>query len=279
LAFAQTPELLRVKYGYLPDASIIESNDSVQVGFSELEASILAPIKLSDKLMLLAGGTYVMVFPQSTINELETKLYFIALRLTTIYNFDNKNRLVGTVTPAISSTLQDEITSDDFLTQASLAYFREVSEQLNYGIGLIYTSRFGYPRVLPLLALNYKREEVKYEITLPVLLQATWAYNKGLSYSLKLSVGGSQYNAAQGAQFNGIPVDAVNFSRILIGPEIGIRLKRQLYLTVFGGISVRRLFELNSDSGPTQDLGVNNGAFISTKISIIPNRNQQSYIK
>jgi hypothetical protein len=170
--------------------------------------------------------------------------------------------------------LQDKLTTEDFLTQASLGYYREVSERFNYGIGIIYTSRFGYPLLLPLIALNHKREKVKYDITLPVLLKATWAYDKNLSFALKFSVNGSQFNTAQNAEFNNIPVDAVNFSRILIGPELGIRLKKQLFLTFYGGISVRRLFELNSDSGPTQDLGLNDGAFVSAKISIKPNNNQ-----
>jgi hypothetical protein len=274
--YAQTPELFKVAYSYLPEQTIKESNDSVKASFSEFETSFLTPIKAGDKLLLLVGATYRMVFPLSTINELETRLYFIAMRLSAIFNIDEKQRLIGMVIPAISSTLQGALTGDDFLTQASLGYYRDVSKRFNYGVGVIYTSRFGSPLVLPLIALNHKREKVRYAITLPVFLQATWAYNKNLNYGIKFSVNGSQYNPAQDAQFNAISIDDVNFSRVLFGPELGIRLKGPVYLTLYGGISFRRVFKFNSNSGPDQDLGLNDGAFVSAKISIKPNHKHQT---
>jgi hypothetical protein len=58
-------------------------------------------------------------------------MYFIALQLYSVFNIDDKHWLIGMVIPDISSTLQDELTDENFLKQASLGYFRNVSERFN----------------------------------------------------------------------------------------------------------------------------------------------------
>lgn len=267
---AQNLEIFRLEYSYLPNGQISDGNLNSSVDFSEFEVSFLMPLKHSDTWTFLAGGTYSMAFPQSANNQSDTKLYFIALQGSAIYDFDDKNRIAGFIIPSISSTLEDALSSDDFLTQASIVYLRKASETLRYGLGVMYTSRFGFPQVLPLVTLNHIREKVRYDLSLPLSAQATWAYDSKLSYGLKFNANGSQFNSPQGSEYNGMPVDAVNFSRILIGPELGLRLRGQLYITLYAGISTRRLFELNSDDSPTQDLSLNNGVFISGKISIKP---------
>jgi len=275
LLTGQTLEVFKVQYSYLPNGEVSEGIDNTEVNFSEFEASFLLPIKTSEPLRFLAGGTYSMAFPQSAENNTDTKLYIIALRAVGIYDFDNKNRVVGVFIPSISSTLQDNLTTDDFLAQASLSYSRLVNESFNYGLGVMYTSRFGFPQILPLFTLNYIREKVRYDMRLPLSIQATWAYNSNFSYGLKFNVNGSQFNSAEGSIYNGVQIDAVNFSRILFGPELGIRLKNQIFLNLYAGISMRRVFELNSESGPDQDLSLNNGVFISAKISLKPKQTQR----
>jgi len=275
LLAGQTFEVFKIQYSYLPNGEVSEGMNDTEVDFSEFEASFLLPIKTSEPLRILAGVTYSMAFPQSSENNADTKLYFIALRAIGIYDFDEKNRVVGVFIPSISSTLQDKLTSDDFLTQASLSYSRLVNESFNYGLGVMYTSRFGFPQVLPLFTLKYIREKIRYDLRLPLSIQATWAYDSNLSYGLKFNVNGSQFNSAEGSIYDGVQIDAVNFSRILFGPEVGIRLKNQIFLNLYAGISLRRVFELNSESGPDQDLSLNNGAFISAKISLKPKQTQR----
>lgn len=268
---AQSPELFSFQYHFFPEEPVTESNDSIAIGISEIETSIRLPIKLSKKLSLLTGGTFGMIFSRSSQDELETELYFIALETYAIFTLKKNHRLVGVLVPAISSTLQDKLSTEDLLTQASLSYFRDVNNRLNFGVGGLYTSRFGRPQFLPLLAFNYYGANVKYNLTLPLTLQVTWAYEKRLSYGLVISVNGSQYNTSQATRFFTSTIDAIDFSRVLIGPELGIRLKGPLHLTLSGGICTRRVLQLNARGGQDQDLSLDAGAFLTAKFSLKPN--------
>lgn len=271
---AQDLEILKVQYSYLPNGQIADSTIADEkIDFSEYTISVLLPAIMGDKFHLLAGGTFNLAFPQSANNEANTKLYFMGLRFIGAYDLNEKNRLIATWVPSISSTLEDDLSGDDFLTQASISYSRLATDSLRYGFGVMYTSRFGFPQALPLLTCSYLRAKVRYDIRLPISIRATWDYDAKFSYGLKLSVNGSQFNASQGAIYEGVPIDAVNFSRILLGPEFGIRLKEKLYLTLFAGVSLRRIFELKSENDLDQNLSLDNGLFFSAKISLKPNQN------
>lgn len=262
---AQAPELFALQYNYLPQVSAIETADTASVGFSEIAISFLVPIQPNEKWAILLGAGYGLVQPRSELSELNTELHFIALQCTTAFEINQRSHIIGVVLPAISSTLQDPLSFDDFLTQASLSYVRKVNDAFLYGFGALFTSRFGFPQLFPLLMLQYKTQKVQFQLNMPTLAQATWNYDKRLSYGIKIAVNGSQFNAARDAAYNQIPVDAFNFSRILIGPEVSIGLKNNLFLDFFGGLAVRRILELNSDSGNLSDLGLQNGLFFSTK--------------
>jgi hypothetical protein len=268
--YSQSPEILRIQYAYLPNSNVLESNDSINVQISEFTTSFYYPFKPGNQWTTLVGGVFSIVFPNSEANELNSRLYFIGLQGIITYEFKHNNQLVGIIIPAISSTLQDIISMDDFLTQASLGYFKEVNDKFTFGVGCVYTSSFGFPQLLPLISLVYQPNSTRYELTFPSYIQVTWNFDQRFSYALKASVNGSQFNASKGAEFNNIQVDAVNFSRILIGPEVNFRLKNQLYLSLYGGLAARRIFDLNSETGMNQDLGLQNMAFLSTKISIKP---------
>lgn len=265
---SQVPDLFSLQYAHYPSSPLQGSYDSVDVRFAEASLAFLVPVQRNERLTTLVGAGYSMVFPASDANALDTRLYFIGLQAVTSYRIDERRRLGALLLPAISSTLQDPLAWDDLLTQASMMYTFDRSERLRLGVGAVYTSRFGYPLLLPMVSLRDSTDEHTYELVLPLGLRASWKAGDRWSYGLALTVNGSQYDPARDASFNGLPVDAVHFSRILLGPELKYRLRGPLWLSVSAGVVTRRIFDLRSERAADQDLGVQNGMFVATRLYI-----------
>ncbi len=265
---AQDFELFGLEYSYFPDAAVRNSSDSVNINFNDFELSALAPIKASEQLYFLVGGNYRFIDPKSSETQIEPNLHFIALRLSTVINFSRDNSLMVTFNPAISSTLNSSLTRDDFLFLGNIIYRKKVSEVFSYAVGAAYTSRFGRPLALPIGALFYRGNKFSLNATLPIEIQATWNPNKQFTYGLKASVNGSQYNLPDGTIIGGVEMNVLNFSGLQVGPEIGIRIKGPLHLTLFGGLITGRTFYFVATNETDQDSRINNGGFISARISI-----------
>lgn len=231
-AAAQDIDLLKLQYNYLPDATLKESDDSARSSFHEWHASLVLPVSRNQKWTVLFGGLFNLVYPQSNLNAANSRLYFIALQCTTVYKLSDKHKIVGLFLPGISSTLEDPLSTKDFLAQFGFSYLISPNPSLTYGIGGVYNSSFGFPLVLPLLSLQYQKGHSLYDFTFPSHIKAIWNYLKPISYRLKASINGSQYNTPDQSQFNGNPIEVINFSRVLIDPELNFELRSQIHLSL-----------------------------------------------
>lgn len=268
--YSQDLDIFKFQYNYLPDAAIAESNDSARSSFQEWNASLVLPVIKNDKWIVLVGGLFNLVSPQSDLNPANNRLYFLAVQCTAVYKINIKQSIIGIFLPGISSTLEDPLSTKDFLGQLGFSYIISPNSNLTYGFGGVYNSSFGFPLILPLLTLQYQKDKSFYDFTFPSHAKAIWNYKQAGSYGIKATIDGSQYNAPDQNQFNGSEIDVINFSRILLGPEFNFKIGSKIHFSAFAGLAAQRLFQLNSSSGNNVSLDAENGAFFSLKLSLKP---------
>lgn len=273
----QELELLSVEYSRYPEAQVKEA-DTLQVSFDEFAVSAVFPISKPDddkKWIFLAGGNYAHVLPKTSRRPFSSNLFFLGLRLIAIHNITEKSKLLLNVLPAISTT--DDARSfegKNFLMQGSVSYLKEVNDGFSYMLGIISTSRFGSPIVVPLVGITHEMPNLRITATLPLVIRALWAYDKDFSYGLKFAVNGSQYNF-DNETFNGNQADFANFSRVRVGPEIRFRTgNTPLLINLYGGITIRRRYEFDSVNADDLDLSLKNGPFFSVKLSLDPRKQE-----
>ena len=264
----QDIELFGVEYARYPSAKVTDT-DSLESSFTEYEVAILIPAVKKERFNLLLGGTYRLIIPEGD-GPSDANLFFLGANIIGAYSLSQNKQLVLAALPATSTTTDSRgVTSDNFLMQGALLYKKIVSHKFSYTLGILSTSRFGSPIVVPSLGLIYKGEKIKLDINLPFLIQPTWNYQNDFSYGLKLSVNGSQYNFDE-ESFNGDQVDVANFSRLRIGPELQYRLRGPLVFTLFGGITASRTYKFELNNGDALDFNLENGPFVSFRLSLKP---------
>lgn len=269
VSLGQSFELLGVEYATYPSAAVNEI-DSVASSFTELEVSANYPVFRKEKWMLLAGVTCRLVIPESEDRLVNDNLLFIGLQLSGIFNISDNKKLIFTALPALSTTDElGQLSGNNFLMQGGALFRKQVSERFSYTLGIVSTSRFGFPLLMPSVGLSHAGDKMKLDVNLPFLAQTMWNYQNSFSYGVKLSVNGSQYNF-NNESFNGTEVKLAQFSRLRLGPEIQYRIKGPFVLTLFGGITVNRNYVFELEGGDTLDFGLENGPFLAAKISLKP---------
>ncbi|WP_194977029.1 DUF6268 family outer membrane beta-barrel protein [Aquiflexum lacus] len=267
-------ELLEVEYARYPNAAL-NNIDSIEAIISEYQVSFLLPVRQKEKWSFLAGATYRLVVPESADRQSSDDLFFLGLRLAGVLNLSGNKQLIVSAFPAISTTDEPgSFSGNNFLMQGGFIFKNQMSEQFSYSLGVISTSRFGRPLILPSLGMTRVGDKMKLDINLPFFVKTRWNYTNRFSYGLKFDVNGSQYNL-NNETFNGSEVDLLRFSRVRLGPEFQYRIIGPLVLELFAGIAARRTYDFELIGSDDIDLSLENGPFISFRVCIKPRVNKK----
>lgn len=262
-------ELLEVEYARYPKASLSKI-DSIEAIISEYQVSFLLPAIRKEKWSFLAGATYRLVVPESANRQSNDDLFFLGLRLAGVFNVSENKQLIVSAFPAISTTDEPgSFSGNNFLMQGGVLFKTQRTEQFSYSLGIISTSRFGRPLILPSLGMIRLGDKMKLDINLPFFVKTMWNYTNRFSYGLKFDVNGSQYNL-NNETFNGYEVDLLRFSRVRLGPEFQYRIVGPLIIELFGGIAARRTYDFEIIGSKDIDLSLENGPFLSVRLYIKP---------
>lgn len=267
-------ELLEVEYARYPIASL-QKADSIEAAISEYQVSFLLPAIRKEKWSFLAGATYRLVVPESAYRQSNDDLFFLGLRLAGVFNVSDNKQLIVSAFPAISTTEEPgSFSGNNFLMQGGVLFKTQKTEQFSYSLGVISTTRFGRPLILPSLGLTRLGDKMKLDMNLPFYVKTMWNYPNRFSYGLKFDVNGSQYNL-NNETFNGSEVDLLRFSRVRLGPEFQYRITGPLVFELFAGIAARRTYDFELIGSDDIDLSLENGPFISFRICIKPQVNKK----
>lgn len=275
-AISQELKLAGVNFTYFPQASVDEElNNNPQFTLSESKFFVNLPKPLKNgKTIIINGIDYSLLSVNAENNaggELEfDNLHTIGYRLAVVQELKNNWRGIISLMPTLSSSFNDELEGDDFLFNAVIQFVKEKSETFSYGFGVIFTSRFGEPLVLPSLSLLKETDRQKLEILLPTFL-SYHLLRGNVAFGLKLAVSGSRYNTGFGVEGDvNIPqlIDQIQYSRGTFGPDISYRLNSLILLELSGGMTFNRTFEITQIGLADLDYSIENGPFIQFGISL-----------
>ena len=275
--FAQGLELAGFSFTRFPGAQVVDSpiNQEIEVNEYNFFLNIPKPLK-NEKTVIVNGLQNKLVTPFAE-NDIAVgidgeNLHLIGYRLMVLHQLKNDWRLLALVNPALSSTFSTSLDSDDFLLNGTLQFIKQKTEKLSYGGGLLFTSRFGNPILLPTLQLTLKTEKSQFKMVLPRSISYE-RYFGDFTAGLEASVDGSLYNVNYAIDTGGSlaePVDKVGYTRVIVGPKLSYRIGEVLKLNASGGIAAVRRLELQSDFFENLTNEVEASTFLQLGISIVP---------
>lgn len=151
-AHAQTPDILRVEYMVMP-----ENKADVQLSRIKLVANI--PIKIREKDNIIIGAEYngLQYELQREVpfeKEAFKNFHVIDLNLAYVLQYTPEWRLIGVVTPRVSSTLNDGLQNEDVSLNVTVGAFREIKntdKPTKLVLGIAYNSTVAVRVPLPVI--------------------------------------------------------------------------------------------------------------------------------
>ncbi len=239
--FSQDFELTGIRYLNYPATG---GNDfSVQ----EFGAFLNIPNKLKNDKTILVNGLF---YGQVRMNDLENHiptleqelvLHSVSYRFTFIHKFNEKWALVGVLEPTLASDFESSLSSDDFVLQSTAMVSKTISPKLNLGAGLIYTTRFGSPRVIPVMPIKFKSNKHRINAMLPTKILYAYEAKPNLDIGIKATINGANFNIT-GFSNQTDDVNKINYTRANIGPVVYYKPKKIITLELTGGISTNRRY-------------------------------------
>ena len=260
-----------------PGAGVTDSPLNREIELNEYNFFVNLPMRLkNEKTVLINGLQYKLVIPTAdndvALNIDGQHLHVVGYSLTVVHQLKNDWRALIVLSPTLSSTFNQPLEGDDFLFNGTVQFIKRKSEKLSYGGGILATSRFGDPIILPSLQLTHKTDRSKFQVILPRGITYERYYGK-LTAGLKAEVDGSLYNVnySRTTLLNEVqPVDKVGYTRVVLGPSLSYRLGKVIQLEASGGISVAQSIELQGDPFEDESYDLDNGTFFQVGVSIVP---------
>lgn len=168
-------------------------------------------------------------------------------------------RLITTFSPTLASDFKTKIHKDDWIYRSNILATKRANANTSYTFGVLFTTRFGNPLVLPMLGYTHKKNKWTTNILLPAFASVRKQVWNDMHIGLKMTIESNVYNAhLKLYNFNNNQINRLAYTRILVGPEVLLPIYKSVYLQFTGGVSLRNVFE-------TQDQNLNNGISLEAK--------------
>lgn len=254
-------------------SSEYQSDDKVGVmSVEEYRTKLQFALKLKEKKTYMLHKIDMTRFDayseEGSLNEFSKHYYSFSYSLGLIKVLPKKWTLVGLVTPTLASDFDEKTSFDDFILQSSVMATKRASENMEYGFGVAYSTRFGRALVIPLLTYTYVKNNWHHEAVLPAYLASYYSFNK-FDAGLKLSIFGNLYNSNNSAASD-LELDKLGYSRINIGPAVRMCVYKSIYANINTGITVRnRLSSMNGQGELELEIAADPKYFINIGLSIL----------
>lgn len=151
--FAQTPDVFRLEYMLMP-------RNEAKAKLSRIKLVTNVPIKVRDSDNIVIGGEYNSLAydlqrEDAPINEKGINYFHIVdLNLAYVHRYDQDWRLVGVLTPRLSSTLTNPIENGDLSINATIGAFKDkqnIDKPMRLVLGIAYNSTVALRIPLPII--------------------------------------------------------------------------------------------------------------------------------
>jgi len=209
---------------YYPESNFNSKSGKVNIGTNEYNFTFQYAIPLQDKKIYFYNKIDLSVFSYDVYQESTDLLFqetYRSLDFTVglIKVLPRKWRLAINFSPTLASDFKDKLSSDDFIYQFSALAVKRAKDNLQYGLGIAYTSRFGKLTLLPLVNLTYKKNKWLTSVLIPTYISQFYCFNENSRIGLSANVNGDYYNVSFDAIPTTIDLNKASYSRITIGPE------------------------------------------------------------
>ena len=185
-------------------------------------------------------------------------LDFIYYQLTLVHEWNEEWSLVASIKPAVASDFGQKLSTDDLIFQGTIIATRKVNDKFKIGAGVVNSTRWGSPIVMPVLNMHYKYKRHNLNALLPMNIKYTYSLlpKEKLKLGMKYARNGANFNIYASDLSE---IDKINYSRANIGVLANYQLTKILRLEAYGGVSTGRIYRLvdfneninNFDSKPT----------------------------
>ena len=172
------------------------------------------------------------------INDIHDVNYTLMLQ----HDLSQRWTMLTIVTPGLASDFEADLSRDDFTFEVAAIFIRQFSEQFSFGFGAAYSTQFGEPIPLPVLAFDWNiGTNLRWNTILPVSSEFWYQSSGRLQLGLALGVDGNNYRGDP--EIFGVADPQLRYSVMTFGPSARYRLANRLQLTVDSGFIGLHRFE------------------------------------
>ncbi len=236
---------------YYPKSNFNTKSGTGKIGMNEYNFSLQYAIPIQEHKTYFYNKIDLSVFSYHVCSQSEDvgfqeTYHSLDFTMGLIKVLPQKWRLALNFSPTLASDFKDKLSSDDFIYQFSAIAIKRAKNNLQYGAGIAYTSRFGKLTLIPLVSLTYKKNKWLTLAMVPTYISEFYYFNENSRIGLTANVNGDYYNV----RFDDVPttidLNKASYSRITIGPEYQFKLFGDIYLNTGVGIALRNILAIQN---------------------------------
>lgn len=274
-SYAQDFKLAGLHYAHYPKSEMKGATNNQSTSFQEFGTFINIPKTFNnDSTALINGVGYGFVeatmynYPLLPSNEHKKKLQLFYYDLMFVHKWNEQWILLVNLRPTIASDLEEKLSSDDFVFQGAIMVTKVINDKVNIGAGLVNSTRWGAPIVVPALNIRYKTKKHTINALLPLKVKYTYSLlpNEKLKLGAKYTLNGASFNISDTEISE---IDKINYSRANIGGLISYKLTNILRLEAYGGVSMRRVYRLVDTKKNVHNFDSEDAPFFNIGFSLV----------
>lgn len=266
---------ISLTHEYLPSQNLATpaaGQNNAKIASKTLSVSLAFPVALKNGRTILvnevsyqrrdfsykgfAGGNPVI----SDIHDLN---YTLSVQ----HGFSEKWALLASVTPGLASDFNAYLSVGDFNFQAVTAFIRTRSPRFSYGFGAVYSTQFGQPIPIPVIALNWNNGgKIRWDTILPVSSEFWYAASEKLNIGLLFGLNGNNYNLD--SRLFAAPDPQLQYFSLTLGPSIGYMLSGILKVKLDGGLVGVQQYQFYSGNTQQSSLNLKPSSFVRIGVSL-----------
>lgn len=274
-AYSQDFKLAGLHYANYPKSEINNGSGGEKTSFNEFGFFVNVPKTFkNDSTILINGLGYASVnatmynFSGLPSNEEDKKLQTFYYQVSLLHKWNDKWSFVASLKPTIASDFEQSLSIDDFVLQASVLVSKKMNDKMKLGVGVLNSTRWGSPLVLPALSFHYKHKKHQLNALLPVNLKYTYSFlpKNNLILGMKYARNGADFNVYSSTTAN---VNKINYSRANIGFLATYKPRKFMRFELHTGISTGRTYNLIDDNLNVTDFSSKAEPFVTIGFSIV----------
>lgn len=276
---AQAPPILSAGFDFMPFAMIENPRigtfeETIQTRIANPRVQINLPFRISPQVALVNGfmlSALVFSYDQTVIPSgvnAPDELYDLSYRAALNIGFGEGWGLTLVAQPGVASDFEN-LSRSHWKLQGGAVVTRQVNRVTRIGAGALVQNQFGEVLPLPVFRLDWHNDRAGVEVRLPKTAAVFLIPNERWRIGLEGHVDGNKFRIGSDAAVVEDPI--VKYSNITLGPSLSTRPTPSARITLAGGASLVRRFEI-SDGNQTdlRDIDLEPGLFARISIEILP---------